>query len=35
MSTVAYEIVDVFTDHPFAGHLPAVVCGADGLALVG
>lgn len=32
MSTVAYEIVDVFTDRPFAGNSLAVVFGADGLA---
>jgi trans-2,3-dihydro-3-hydroxyanthranilate isomerase len=32
MSTVAYEIVDVFTDRPFAGNPLAVVFGADGLA---
>src|SRR3954469_1150829 len=32
MSTVAYEIVDVFTDRPFAGNSLAVVYGADGLA---
>ena len=30
MSTVAYEIVDVFTDRPFAGNPLAVVFGADG-----
>jgi trans-2,3-dihydro-3-hydroxyanthranilate isomerase len=32
MSTLAYEIVDVFTDRPFAGNPLAVVFGADGLA---
>ncbi|RSM70371.1 phenazine biosynthesis protein PhzF [Actinoplanes sp. ATCC 53533] len=32
MSTVAYEIVDVFTDRPFAGNPLAVVFGADELA---
>ncbi|MFC4067347.1 PhzF family phenazine biosynthesis protein [Actinoplanes subglobosus] len=32
MSTVAYEIVDVFTDRPFAGNPLAVVFGADDLA---
>jgi trans-2,3-dihydro-3-hydroxyanthranilate isomerase len=32
MSTVAYEIVDVFTDRPFAGNPLAVVFGAAGLA---
>ena len=32
MSTVAYEIVDVFTDRPYAGNPLAVVFGADGLA---
>src|SRR4051812_39162043 len=32
MSGVAYEIVDVFTDRPFAGNPLAVVYGADGLA---
>src|SRR5215211_1339634 len=32
MSTLAYEIVDVFTDRPFAGNPLAVVYGADGLA---
>ncbi|GAA3335815.1 PhzF family phenazine biosynthesis protein [Amorphoplanes nipponensis] len=32
MSTVAYEIVDVFTDRPFAGNPLAVVFGADALA---
>ena len=32
MSTVAYEIVDVFTDRPFAGNPLAVVYGADDLA---
>ena len=31
MSTVAYEIVDVFTDRPFAGNPLAVVFGADAL----
>ncbi|MFC7528042.1 PhzF family phenazine biosynthesis protein [Actinoplanes sp. GCM10030250] len=31
MSTVAYEIVDVFTDRPFAGNPLAVVYGADEL----
>jgi trans-2,3-dihydro-3-hydroxyanthranilate isomerase len=31
MSTVAYEIVDVFTDRPFAGNPLAVVLGADHL----
>ena len=29
---MAYEIVDVFTDRPFAGNPLAVVFGADGLA---
>jgi trans-2,3-dihydro-3-hydroxyanthranilate isomerase len=32
MSTVAYEIVDVFTDRPFAGNPLAVVFEAEGLA---
>ncbi|WP_433827384.1 PhzF family phenazine biosynthesis protein [Actinoplanes sp. CA-015351] len=32
MSTVAYEIVDVFTDRPFAGNPLAVVYSADALA---
>lgn len=32
MSTVAYEIVDVFTERPFAGNPLAVVYGADELA---
>ena len=32
MSTLEYEIVDVFTDRPFAGNPLAVVYGADGLA---
>src|SRR6266540_3100668 len=32
MSTVAYEIVDVFTDRPFAGNPLAVVFGAGELA---
>jgi trans-2,3-dihydro-3-hydroxyanthranilate isomerase len=32
MSTVAYEIVDVFTDRPFAGNPLAVVFGAHALA---
>ena len=32
MSTVAYEIVDVFTDRPFAGNPLAVVLGAEALA---
>jgi trans-2,3-dihydro-3-hydroxyanthranilate isomerase len=32
MSTVAYEIVDVFTDRPFAGNPLAVVYGAAALA---
>jgi len=32
MSTVAYEIVDVFTDRPFAGNPLAVVYGATDLA---
>lgn len=32
MSGVAYEIVDVFTDRPFAGNPLAVVYGADQLA---
>ena len=32
MSTVAYEIVDVFTDCPFAGNPLAVVFGAESLA---
>jgi trans-2,3-dihydro-3-hydroxyanthranilate isomerase len=32
MSTVQYEIVDVFTDRPFAGNPLAVVFGADSLA---
>lgn len=32
MSTLRYEIVDVFTDRPFAGNPLAVVFGADSLA---
>ncbi|GAB2946609.1 PhzF family phenazine biosynthesis protein [Micromonospora polyrhachis] len=32
MSTLAYEIVDVFTDRPFAGNPLAVVFGAEELA---
>ncbi|MGN9764769.1 PhzF family phenazine biosynthesis protein [Micromonospora sp. SD12] len=32
MSTLAYEIVDVFTDRPFAGNPLAVVFGAQALA---
>ncbi len=32
MSTLAYEIVDVFTDRPFAGNPLAVVLGAEALA---
>ncbi|GID96828.1 PhzF family phenazine biosynthesis protein [Amorphoplanes digitatis] len=32
MSTVAYEIVDVFTDRPYAGNPLAVVFGAEALA---
>ncbi|MEU5913241.1 PhzF family phenazine biosynthesis protein [Micromonospora sp. NPDC047527] len=32
MSTLAYEIVDVFTDRPFAGNPLAVVFGAEALA---
>ncbi|HEY8533939.1 MAG TPA: PhzF family phenazine biosynthesis protein [Micromonospora sp.] len=32
MSTLAYEIVNVFTDRPFAGNPLAVVFGAEGLA---
>jgi trans-2,3-dihydro-3-hydroxyanthranilate isomerase len=32
MTTVAYEIVDVFTDRPFAGNPLAVVFGAESLA---
>jgi len=32
MSTLAYEIVDVFTDRPFAGNPLAVVFGAEDLA---
>lgn len=32
MSTLAYEIVDVFTDRPFAGNPLAVVFGAEKLA---
>src|SRR5690349_13006694 len=32
MSTVAYEIVDVFTDRPYAGNPLAVVFGAESLA---
>ncbi|MFF5295706.1 PhzF family phenazine biosynthesis protein [Paractinoplanes globisporus] len=32
MSTVAYEIVDVFTDRPFAGNPLAVIYGAEDLA---
>jgi trans-2,3-dihydro-3-hydroxyanthranilate isomerase len=31
MSTLSYEIVDVFTDRPFAGNPLAVVFGAEGL----
>jgi trans-2,3-dihydro-3-hydroxyanthranilate isomerase len=31
MSTLAYEIVDVFTDRPFTGNPLAVVFGGDGL----
>src|SRR4051794_29578127 len=31
MPSVSYEIVDVFTDQPFAGSPLAVVLGADGL----
>ncbi|MGE5829847.1 MAG: PhzF family phenazine biosynthesis protein [Micromonosporaceae bacterium] len=31
MSTLSYEIVDVFTDRPFTGNPLAVVFGADGL----
>ncbi|MEV6350012.1 PhzF family phenazine biosynthesis protein [Actinoplanes sp. NPDC051851] len=34
MSTVAYEIVDVFTDRPFAGNPLAIVYGAEDLATV-
>ncbi|MBO4208930.1 PhzF family phenazine biosynthesis protein [Micromonospora echinofusca] len=33
MSTLSYEIVDVFTDRPFAGNPLAVVFGAEGLAV--
>ena len=32
MSVLSYEVVDVFTDRPFAGNPLAVVFGADGLA---
>jgi len=32
VKTLAYEIVDVFTDRPFTGNPLAVVFGADGLA---
>jgi trans-2,3-dihydro-3-hydroxyanthranilate isomerase len=32
MNTLAYEVVDVFTDRPFTGNSLAVVYGADGLA---
>jgi trans-2,3-dihydro-3-hydroxyanthranilate isomerase len=32
MQSLTYEIVDVFTDRPFAGNPLAVVFGADGLA---
>lgn len=32
MATLEYEIVDVFTDRPFAGNPLAVVFGAEGLA---
>src|SRR3954447_5404176 len=32
MSTLGYEIVDVFTDRPFAGNPLAVVFGAEALA---
>jgi trans-2,3-dihydro-3-hydroxyanthranilate isomerase len=32
MTSVRYEVVDVFTDRPFAGNPLAVVFGADGLA---
>ena len=32
MSVLSYEIVDVFTDRPFAGNPLAVVFGADALA---
>src|SRR3954453_8910098 len=32
MSTLAYEIVDVFTDRPFAGNPLAVAYGPDALA---
>jgi trans-2,3-dihydro-3-hydroxyanthranilate isomerase len=32
MSSVVYEIVDVFTDRPFTGNPLAVVFGADGLS---
>ncbi|HEU4349136.1 MAG TPA: PhzF family phenazine biosynthesis protein, partial [Actinoplanes sp.] len=32
MSTLAYEIVDVFTDRPFTGNPLAVVFGAAALA---
>jgi trans-2,3-dihydro-3-hydroxyanthranilate isomerase len=32
MSTLAYEIVDVFTDRPFTGNPLAVVLGGEGLA---
>jgi trans-2,3-dihydro-3-hydroxyanthranilate isomerase len=32
MKTLTYEVVDVFTDRPFAGNPLAVVFGADGLA---
>src|SRR6185436_9740186 len=33
MSTLSYELVDVFTDRPFTGNPLAVVFGADGLAV--
>src|SRR4030095_4852317 len=32
MSVLSYEVVDVFTDRPFAGNPLAVVFGGDGLA---
>ncbi|HTF10019.1 MAG TPA: PhzF family phenazine biosynthesis protein, partial [Asanoa sp.] len=32
MTSVAYEIVDVFTDRPFTGNPLAVVFGAEELA---
>jgi trans-2,3-dihydro-3-hydroxyanthranilate isomerase len=32
MKTLSYEVVDVFTDRPFAGNPLAVVFGAEGLA---